>query len=1488
MESVNGDEERGMGRLVRIELENFKSYAGSQTIGPFRDFTAVIGPNGAGKSNLMDAISFVLGVQSRHLRSQKLEDLVFSACVLRVPVRRRCHRASGGSASRRRAMVKVVYQVGKNEVEGMDAGEELHFSRVISAGGASSYRLNDKEVPWKKYEEKLQDIGVLVKARNFLVFQASVSSLALPTSSIILRNTLCFDARAAHIVDNSPQHNASAILQGDVESIAARSPKELTELFEQISGSDALKKEYDAYKREMESAEQEALYRSVKAQAMHATDRRHAQYAAQDIVHALYMWECRRGFVPVTSLAAERFEEKQAELEAIRREYFLVQLFHLHKDVDESEHNLKLMAEELDGVQEKEQEVEQELKGQKKELAVLNKHLSKAEAEAEKARRKLAELGPTSIKILLLHMYMQNSCHLHVSCRCVSLHGLMQLREEVRALERQVADCQKAATEMKTDKQKQDEHIAGLVEDIEEAKEKEAQLARRIESEGQHEQLSAGRMKEYETLKAEARRTTQAKRDELEGARREVAAATATLDAAEAELSALQQRLSNIKENQQQYTQRRTAMDATVRTAQDEHARVEAEMKELSDKEERDREQAQRLEAELADVDERLRDARAGRRETNHEVRGRLSALCKPAQRRYNEAVATAAGRHMDAIVVDTRATGFECVRHLRAHRLGAASFIPLDGIRPAPVGERLRALGPQFRLAIDVIQCDDDIRPAVAFAVGNTVVAESLNDARDLRFRRNEQVKCVTIQGAVITKAGNITGGTTSRDNSSAHRWNEQEVQELKKRREDLRLELASLNRSHRHESALSELRTRLQGLRNRQSYSKADMQVCDDKLSSLNKQEKLITAQVEASRKASTKAKDALSSLEKGVAKLESKLQKAEDAIFADFLKEVGVSSVRDFEEGPMRAVRGLTRERLRLTQHRAKLEAQLEYERGRDFQKPLDKITAKAAAKRAAAVEAEKKGADLKEKEERPRLSMKHIDGACTLVARMYAQTLMRKAEELDGVVKERKEAAGAKEKEVRAVQSERQKRAKERASIGKKTTAEETALERLRARLHEVLQRAAVEEVDLPMKDQPEDADGDRSTPLPLPQEAMSEASGSTHSRSRQLSADTSQSQQESGPHFSQAESRTVQKDKEATARVDLDQLKKHRRVSSAHELQEEKLKESGASFEAAKGRSKTAAQKFDDIKDRRRDLFEDAFNHIAKELVVIYKELTRSSKHPLGGQASLSLDDQEEPYNGGIKFSAMPPGKRLRDMDQLSGGERTVAALALLFAIHSYRPAPFFVMDEIDAALDNINVKKVCHFIESRAAQGAFQSIVISLKDMFYERSEALVGICRDASTNRQGADATAQVELTDADAGPDAVRRQRKRVVDFTFNGNHINIKTTGIYQPVAEMRCARIASAGMKNGHRTKQPGCAEAARANGRGQTWIHDLDSCHKCRPHFTAAPRGGFVPKQHTSPPFVVATVDWMACFAAGDRHRRECSTWVLSRSFLQTL
>ena len=86
---------------------------------------------------------------------------------------------------------------------------------------------------------------------------------------------------------------------------------------------------------------------------------------------------------------------------------------------------------------------------------------------------------------------------------------------------------------------------------------------------------------------------------------------------------------------------------------------------------------------------------------------------------------------------------------------------------------------------------------------------------------------------------------------------------------------------------------------------------------------------------------------------------------------------------------------------------------------------------------------------------------------------------------------------------------------------------------------------------------------------------------------------------------------------------------------------------------------------------RRDLFMDCYQHVSEALRVIYKDLTRSSKHPVGGQAYLSLENNEEPYLSGIKYNAMPPMKRFRDMEQLSGGEKTVASLALLFAIHRY-------------------------------------------------------------------------------------------------------------------------------------------------------------------------------------------------------------------------
>lgn len=176
--------------------------------------------------------------------------------------------------------------------------------------------------------------------------------------------------------------------------------------------------------------------------------------------------------------------------------------------------------------------------------------------------------------------------------------------------------------------------------------------------------------------------------------------------------------------------------------------------------------------------------------------------------------------------------------------------------------------------------------------------------------------------------------------------------------------------------------------------------------------------------------------------------------------------------------------------------------------------------------------------------------------------------------------------------------------------------------------------------------------------------------------------------------------------------------------------EARLKQVNEHFAEARKRAEAAKDAFEKVKEKRHDLFMKAFTHISDNIGGTYKDLTKSPQFPLGGQAYLDMEDSTEPYLAGLKYHAMPPLKRFRDMEHLSGGEKTIAALALLFAIHSYQPSPFFVLDEVDAALDNVNVGRVAKFVREHASPG-MQFIVISLKAGFFQESETLVGVMRD-------------------------------------------------------------------------------------------------------------------------------------------------------------
>ena len=142
--------------------------------------------------------------------------------------------------------------------------------------------------------------------------------------------------------------------------------------------------------------------------------------------------------------------------------------------------------------------------------------------------------------------------------------------------------------------------------------------------------------------------------------------------------------------------------------------------------------------------------------------------------------------------------------------------------------------------------------------------------------------------------------------------------------------------------------------------------------------------------------------------------------------------------------------------------------------------------------------------------------------------------------------------------------------------------------------------------------------------------------------------------------------------------------------------------------------------YKNIKQRRLDEFMEGFDIINKYVIEIYRLLTK------GGDAELELQDTLDPFNEGIVLTVRPNKKSWKYIYNLSGGERTLSSLSLIFALHQYKPSPLYIMDEIDAALDYKNVSFIAEYIKKKAKDAQF--IIISLRNQMYEVANELIGI----------------------------------------------------------------------------------------------------------------------------------------------------------------
>ena len=142
--------------------------------------------------------------------------------------------------------------------------------------------------------------------------------------------------------------------------------------------------------------------------------------------------------------------------------------------------------------------------------------------------------------------------------------------------------------------------------------------------------------------------------------------------------------------------------------------------------------------------------------------------------------------------------------------------------------------------------------------------------------------------------------------------------------------------------------------------------------------------------------------------------------------------------------------------------------------------------------------------------------------------------------------------------------------------------------------------------------------------------------------------------------------------------------------------------------------------FEELRKQRLEEFMGGFTKIRLKLKEIYRTVT------LDGDAELELVDSLDPFTEGIVLSVRPPKKSWKNVGNLSGGEKTLSSLSLVFALHEFRSTPIYVMDEIDAALDFKNVSIIAHYIKERTKNAQF--IIISLRNNMFELCDRLFGI----------------------------------------------------------------------------------------------------------------------------------------------------------------
>jgi len=689
----------------------------------------------------------------------------------------------------------------------------------------------------------------------------------------------------------------------------------------------------------------------------------------------------------------------------------------------------------------------------------------------------------------------------------------------------------------------------------------------------------------------------------------------------------------------------------------------------------------------------------------------------------FVSAIEAALSDHLQAVLLTDSALGDEIIRKLTEQRLGKASLIAPDLLPARNNGERQFMPTGGVAWAADKVKSKPEVSALMAHLLHDVLIVEDLSTA--IRLKPQHADLCfVTLKGEMLSAHGIIHGGASKEEATSTLR-RETELREL-------RVEVDALAvRVTEKEEQIEELRAQLEEQSREEANARDAAQKNREALSQLQ-------GKVSVVQRALQQATAKLDSLEWEQNQIGARLAEAE-------------SQIRQHREAAAAAAR-----RLEETQDR---EAQLDREieavirREAESTERLNELKTALVLEQSALQNVERQKAPLASRLEELSSAIGRFENECFV----WRQRIDSAGAESRRLAEEMESSRT----EYSRIEQEGRQCVEQRNESFEKVTALENELNALRKRqsdLSEHRSRAEVQQtrVDLRLENLTTQVYERYQVSLdafePDPHALLLALGEQKKSRDRNLKRKaTMSSRDENGDSAeAQLEAEAAEARQEPTEELEID-------VASLDAMEgepdwsivQEIVNELRQRLDSMGPVNLEAIKEFEELEERHRFL-ETQHNDLVKgkeELLQVIARINETTKAMFtetftavranfrqnfkelfgqGAQADLTLQDENDPLECGIDIIAKPPGKKLQTISLLSGGERSMTAVALLFSIYMVKPSPFCVLDELDAPLDETNIGRFLQMLDKFVANSQF--VVVTHNKRTMARADVIYGV----------------------------------------------------------------------------------------------------------------------------------------------------------------